>query len=188
VHFGAEGDTEWIFLRPNRDTGKLFITDASKGPCVQATEIEAAQFAEQVLEFVQFESQVRGKLGLGRRVAQSGGKFAMGRFDAPALTTKVARAPIQLAQAVENRAPNAEAGVGLELNVLGGIEFIDGIDQAKNASMNQIFELHVGRKASVYAARDIADPGEIRDEEALAFGNLARIQIGQLATQQNAIA
>jgi hypothetical protein len=101
----------------------------------------------------------------------------MSFLDAASLTAKIAGAPIELAKTVKDSATNAEASVGLELDILAGIKFIDGVDKTDNSSMDKIVELNVRRKAIVDAACDVTDLGEIFREEALALGGIESVRL-----------
>jgi hypothetical protein len=99
----------------------------------------------------------------------------MSFLDATSLTAKIAGAPVELAKTVKDSAANAEASVGLELDIFAGIEFIDGVDKTENSGVDKIVELDVRRKAIVDAACDVADLGEIFREEALALDGIESV-------------
>ena len=65
-----------------------------------------------------------------------------------AFAAQVPRSPVDLAQAVEHRAPNAELGVGAELHVLGAVKLIQSIDEADHRlCTHQILEVQAGQPA-----------------------------------------
>ena len=59
-----------------------------------------------------------------------------------------ARHPVELAQPVVDRAPDAWHGERLELDPALGIEPFDGIDQAEHAGADQIARVDAARQAA----------------------------------------
>ena len=83
---------------------------------------------------------MRGQFGFGGDAAKLRGEFPAGVFDAARLAAEISRTPIHLAQAIENGTANAEAGVGLELDISGGIKFVDGVDETEDSGVDKVVE------------------------------------------------
>ena len=101
----------------------------------------------------------------------------MSFLDAASLAAEIAGTPVELAKTVKNSAANAEASVGLELDIFAGIEFIDGINKTENSGVDKIVELDVRRKAIMDAASNVTDLGKIFREEALALDGIESVRL-----------
>ncbi len=101
--------------------------------------------------------------------AQAQLQIAVGLFDAASLAAQMPRAPVHFAEAVQDGAANAELGVGFQLHVLAGIEFLHGVDQADNAGVNQIFERNMRGQPVMDAPGDIAHLRKVFEQQALAL-------------------
>ena len=110
---------------------------------------------------------------------QSGGEFARGGFHLFVAAAHVARGPIELAQAVENRALDAVLGVAREGNLFFGIEFAGGVEQAEDSGVNQIVDIDVDRQVFVDANGDGFDEGQVLQHHAVAAGHLG-VLLGRL--------
>ena len=95
------------------------------------------------------------QLRLGGRVPQLGLQLLDRLFQAARLAAQVARAPVHVAQAVEDGAPNTELGVGGEAHILAGVVLVHGIDQSHDAGMQQVVERNVLRQPLMNAAGDV---------------------------------
>src|SRR5271170_6905233 len=106
AHFGAEGLLKRIVLGTGGQGDGGIFGVAVFGSALQAAEIEAAKFAEKVLHFDERKAEMGGEFGLGGSATELRGEIAA------SLAAKVAGAPIHLAEAIEDGAADAEAGVG----------------------------------------------------------------------------
>ena len=78
---------------------------------------------------------------------------------------KISRGPVQLAQAVEDGAGDADARVLAEGEITAGAKTPGGVDQADGTGLDQIVELHRGGQAAEDGARDLLDVVQwLRDE------------------------
>ena len=73
------------------------------------------------------------------------------------LLAQVARAPVGIAQAVQDGAANAELREGLELGVLGAIEGPAGFQQADHARIHKVFQLNMLRKPFANSRGNVVD-------------------------------
>ena len=64
AHFGAEGDVEGIFLKAKGNARHLIVTATVAGLGVEAAEIQAAEFSQEVLEVFKIETEMSGDFGL----------------------------------------------------------------------------------------------------------------------------
>ena len=85
---------------------------------------------------------------------QGRGELARGGFHLLVAAAHVARGPVELAQAIEDRALDAVLGVTREGNLFFGIEFARGVEQAEDAGVNQIVHIDVDRQVFVDANGD----------------------------------
>src|ERR1700722_1725630 len=96
---------------------------------LQARNLQTTKLAHKSLEIFEAKLHFRGDFGLIGLVA----KFRLatqGRLlEAAALPAQSSRPPVQEPQAVENRAPNTNLGIVLELNVLARLKFPRRIHQ-----------------------------------------------------------
>ena len=97
---------------------------------------------------------VSGNLRFGRRASELRGQIARHRVQLLLALAQIARCPIELPQAVEDRALDAVLGVALENNFLVWIVLGRRVKQSQHAGMDQIIQIHVNRKVLVHANRD----------------------------------
>ena len=103
---------------------------------------------------------------------QGGGQFASGGFHLFVAAAHVARGPIELAQAVEDRALDAVLGIARKGNLFFGIVLAGGVEQAENAGVNQIVHIHVDRQVLMHANRDGFHQRQVFQHHAVAPGHL----------------
>ena len=88
-------------------------------------------------------------------------------FDLPRSRADRTRHPVELAQAVVDRAPDARRGERLELHPALGIEPLDGVDQPEYAGADEVARVDAGRQSGADAAGDELDERGIRDDEVI---------------------
>ncbi len=76
-------------------------------------------------------------------------QYTYGLLHCAAPFTQFAWPPIEIPQAIQNRAPYPELGVGSKLYLLRWIKLLKGIYQPEYAGADQIFHLHMLRQAFV---------------------------------------
>ena len=127
------------------------------------------QFAEQVLKLLQPHSHFRRQFRLRGDAAQAQLQIAVGLFDAAGLAPQVPRTPIHFAKAVQDGATNAKLGIGFQLNVFAGIEFLDGVDQANHARVNQVLQRDLRRQPVVNPPGHVPHLRQMLQQQSLAF-------------------
>lgn len=178
AYFRAQREVERIFLGACRGHSNFLLDEAVVGLTLKAAEIQAVKFAQEPLEFDEFNAETGSDLRLRRRASEFRGEFTVDLFDLPSLAAEVAGAPVQLTQAVENGAANAKARIGPKLDSLAGIEFVHRVNEPENSSVHQVVKKNMGRQPIVDAARSEAALWKIFDEEVLAFlGPLTQLAV-----------
>src|SRR5581483_7550674 len=86
---------------------------------------------------------------------------------------QIARSPIQLPQAVENRALDTVFGIARKCDLLIGIEFAGRIEETKNTRMNQIIQVDVHGQVFMHSHGDGFDQRKMLEDDAIALGRLA---------------
>src|SRR3989441_13242876 len=84
-------------------------------------------------------------------------EIGVGLFQILALLSKGPRGPVEISQAVENRAANADFGISLELDVPLGLKLLDRIEQANHAGIDEIPHLDIRRQPRGDAMRNVLD-------------------------------
>jgi hypothetical protein len=69
--------------------------------------------------------------------------------------------PVEVAEFVEDGAADAVGAVGLELDVAGGFEAIDGVHESEDARRGQVVDFDVLGEFGHQALGDEADDGEV---------------------------
>src|ERR1700757_3790815 len=118
---------------------------------MEGTDLEPLQVAKQLLVLLQSEPHFRSDLSFTGRPSKPRRKRADGLFHCPALAPKLPWAPVECAQAVENRAPNPELRIAPELNFLGRVKLRKRIHQTHNTCRNEVFNVYVLRQSVVNA-------------------------------------
>ena len=136
---------------------------------VEAAEIEAFEFGEQVLEGVEGEVEIGGDFRLGGRTSEFVAEAGRGGFDLAGLAAQIARAPVEFAEAVEDGAADAELGVGLELDLAAFVVAGERIDEAEDAGVDEILDGNVLGKAVMNVAGDVAHLRHLFQEDAVAY-------------------
>ena len=80
----------------------------------------------------------------------------------------MARAPVELAEVVEDGAANAELGIGLELHVARAVILLYGVEQPEDAGMDQVFKINVLRQSLMNLASDESDLRNLLEQRRLA--------------------
>jgi hypothetical protein len=79
----------------------------------------------------------------------------MGLLDPTGLPTQGARTPVKIPQAIQYRPLYPVFGVRLQFHVTRGVKPLNGLDQTKDASMDQVFKKNMGWKPIVNSLRDV---------------------------------
>src|SRR6202789_744492 len=83
------------------------------------------------------------------------------------LAAKLAWAPIQDPQRVQDCAPNAELRVTLELHLLVVVELAERVNQTYDASRDEIVQLHMLRQTLMNTMGEIAHRGKVFEQKTL---------------------
>ena len=113
--------------------------------------------------------QLGGNLFFRRRPLEALFGHRNGGFDLLGLTAFLPRRPVQAAQAVQNGPANFVLGVGLEFDVLAGVEVVNRRNQAEYARGHQVFQDDVVGQALLDAPRDEPHLRQVLQDEPLAF-------------------
>src|SRR5438067_638240 len=97
--------------------------------------------------------------------------FGDGSLDLLGLFALLPGRPIQLAETVQDGAADLVFRVGLELDVLGWIEVVDGGDQPDHACRDQVVQAHALRQLVVNASGDQTNLRQILQNQAIPFGS-----------------
>src|SRR5262249_50087064 len=91
-------------------------------------------------------------------------------FQVPAFFPQRSRRPVQIAETVEDRAPDSHLRVGLEFDVALRFELIDGIKQADDARIDEILQFDIAGQSSSDSMRNVFDERKGLIDESLPFG------------------
>jgi len=78
--------------------------------------------------------------------------------------------PVLAPEIVEHGAADPEFGVGLELDAPVRDEFVDGVDQAEDAGVDEVVDFDGGGQTSGKALRDVPYEGRVLFDEFIAGG------------------
>jgi len=145
------------------------LTPGCVGVRLEARHIEPAQIVAEPLQGLKADVQFPGNFELAGIAAKTGLARQNCLLETARLAAQPARAPIDEAQAIENRASNAELSVVLELNVLGRIVFPQSIHQAENPGVDQIFEQHLRGQSAMDPASHMVNMREMFQQKFLAL-------------------
>ena len=81
----------------------------------------------------------------------------MGLLDSAGLPAQGARTPVKIAQAIQYRPVYPVFGIRLEFNMAGGVKPLNGLDQSKNAGMDQVFKKDMRWKPIMNSLGDVFD-------------------------------
>jgi hypothetical protein len=81
----------------------------------------------------------------------------MGLLDSAGLPAQRAGAPVKITQAIQYRPVDAVFGIRLEVNMARGVKPLNGLDQSKNARMDQIFKQNMRWKPIMNSLCDVFD-------------------------------
>ena len=146
---------------------------------MQRADLESLEIAQQLLVILETNAHLRSDLGLARRTAEAGRQHADGLFDSAPLAAQFARAPIEGAQTVEDRAPDTELRVAAKLHLLFGIEFGKGVHQPDHARRDQILDVDVLRQPLMDAAREKTHDRQVLEQHALLLRGQCRRHPGR---------
>jgi hypothetical protein len=102
-------------------------------------------------------------------MAQLARQIAGHRFHLFLPLAQIARRPIQLAQAVQNRALDAMLGISVKHHVLAAVVLDHGVEQAQHAGVNQIVQIHVDRQTFVNANGNRLHQREVVEHDLVAL-------------------
>src|SRR5712692_10744026 len=94
---------------------------------------------------------------VGREPAKLLAELRVSFLQILALLAKGSRRPIQVPKAIENRASDADFGIGLELNVSLRLKLINCIEQANDAGVNEVAHFDVVRQSRGYTMGNVLD-------------------------------
>jgi hypothetical protein len=140
AHFRAQRQVVRIFLvRRGTILRGQFVAVGIVGVRLKASDIQAAQIAQQVMQALERYLKLRRDFRLGRVATEAAFAVENRLLEAARLATQRARTPIHLAKAIENGAAYAEFRVVLELYIFTGIVFAHRVHQAKDSGVDEIF-------------------------------------------------
>ena len=88
-------------------------------------------------------------------------------LDPTPLAAQFAWSPVHLAQAVENRAADAELGIRSKLHMFPAVKLVQRINQANYACMHEIFQRDMARQPLMDAARQISNLRQLFQQDAI---------------------
>src|SRR3954451_24136667 len=121
-----------------------------------------------LLELLDRDAELLGHLLVRRRPVQPVLELAVSALDLAGPGAHGARHPVQRAQLVDDRAPDARDGVRLELDLAIEIEALDRVDQADQAVGDEVGLLDVRGQAGGHPAGDVLHQRGVSDDELLA--------------------
>jgi hypothetical protein len=81
----------------------------------------------------------------------------MGLLDSTGHPAQRAGTPVKITQAIQYRPVYAVFGIRLEVNMARGVKPLNGLDQSKNARMDQIFKQNMRWKPIMNSLCDVFD-------------------------------
>src|SRR5580704_3587912 len=170
LHLRTHATEKWRVLGCVRQViAQIFLLAVPRRFQVKTAHFEPVQFSQQLLEFPQFQIQLRRYLHLRRSAAQLQTQLALRLFHPARLAPQVPRPPVHFPQTVQHRAPDAELGIGTELHLLRAIELVERIDQSDHSRMHQILQRHMPGQALVNPARQITHLRQLFEQNAVAL-------------------
>ena len=158
-----------ILRRTRKVVAQVFFLATPRRLDAQAAHLQTVQFSQQVLQLLQGHAQFGGYLVLRGDPAQFQTELAVGFLDLARLAPQLSRTPIHLPQAVEDGAADAKLGVRAELHMFGAVELVERVHQSDYARVHQVFERHVPGQPLVDAARQVADLGQLFEQDAVSL-------------------
>ncbi len=124
------------------------------------------------------DAQLLRDFHFGGIALQGGGQLASGGFHLFVAAAHIARGPVELPQAVEDRALDAVLGVARKSNLFVGVVLAGGVEQAENAGVDQVVHIDVHRQVLVHANRDGFHQRQMLQHYAVAPGELGALLSG----------
>ena len=93
----------------------------------------------------------------------------MGLLDSAGLPAQGPRTPVKITQAVQNRPVYPVFGIGLEFNVARRVEPLNGLDQSKDARVDQVFEQNMRWKPIMNSLGYVFDLWKLFYQQAFAL-------------------
>ena len=115
---------------------------------------------------------ISASVGLRCRV---GGQIARGGLHLFVAAAHVARGPIELPQAIEDRALDAVLGVARKRYLFVGIVLAGGVEQAEDAGVHQIVHVHMDGQVLMHANGDGFHQRQMFQHDAVAAGQLGAL-------------
>jgi hypothetical protein len=138
---------------------------------VQRSDLQALQIAEKLLVLVEREIHLPSDLSLMRRPSHAGSQDADRLLDRTALAAQLARAPVERAQAVENRPADAELRIAAELHLLLRIELGESVQQPDYARRHEVFDIDVLRQPLMNAPGQEAHDRQMFEQDSFLLGS-----------------
>ena len=139
---------------------------------VEGDDVDQRQLAEELADVLDLHLHDRGDLFLGRGALELRLEVGDGALELAGLHADRARDPVGAAQLVDDRAADARHGVALELDLAGGLEAGDRVDQAEGAVGDQVGLLHVRRQTAADPAGDVLDQRRVVQDQPIAEGGV----------------
>src|SRR5207302_10762364 len=116
-----------------------------EAPAREAEETPLTEVREQFLIAVERDAELRRDLLLGGRTAQRPLELMRYLLDQARLLTHAARHPVERAEVIENRPPDAELRVGRERGCLLRVVLADRVQESDDPPRDEVAVLHVRR-------------------------------------------
>ena len=129
---------------------------------------DVAQVQHHAAPAVDVHAQLLRRLRIRWDCAAARRQFARRGFHLLVAAAHVARGPVELAQAIEDRALDAVLGVARKDDLFFGIVLAGGVEQAEDAGVNQIVQIDVHRQIFVHADGDGLDQRQMLQHHAVA--------------------
>ena len=117
--------------------------------------------------------------GVGQLVADLAREFARDRLQLLVAFTQIARCPIHVAKAVENRAFDAVFRITPKADLLVFVVLQGGVEKTHDAGVDQIVEIYVDRQILINPHRDCPYQRKVFQHEAVALA-LVRFRGAQI--------
>ena len=86
-------------------------------------------------------------------------------FQVTAATAQGARSPVEVAQAVDDGAADAQFRIRLEFHAALGLELIDGVEKSDDSGIHQVSDFDARRKTSRNSMSDMFDEREVLEDK-----------------------
>src|SRR5208282_6364134 len=125
------------------------------------------------MELRQGDSQGLGQLRLRSLASQPCTQLVLRLLQTAPPPPQFTRTPVERTQLIQDRSPDAEFHVRLELHFSPRIELAQCVEQAEHSGLHQVLERDVARQPAVDAPGDVAHLWQQLQQPGIAGGSLA---------------